>query len=167
MPIRKTIRFFHELKLWDVYSRHSCCVYHIPLIFRSEFKEKSWKIPILLESLLRIQQQNYNTTQLQYYERIPNWLGCQKPYSCLSVTPSRSIILCLQLLSFLWYPDLTLWGLTHIYPCAGLNNPKTRKKKLHFGLMIQFERGTALLAGQHLLSSDTKLGSTANTLAKL
>lgn len=163
MPIRKTIRFFHELKLWDVYSRHSCCVYHIPLIFRSEFKEKSWKLPMLLESLW---ESNKTTTQLQYYERIPNWFGCQKPYSCLSVTPPWSIILCLQLLSFLWYQDLTLWGLTHIYPCAGLNNQKTRKK-LNFGLMIQFERGTVLLADQHLLSSDSKLGSTADTLAKL
>lgn len=99
----------------------------------------------------------------------PNWLGYQKLYSCLRVTPPWSIILCLQHLFFLQYPDLTLQGLTHIYPCVGLNNlkKKKKKKKLKFGVMIQFERGTALLADQHLLSSDSKLGSTTDTLAKL
>lgn len=33
--------------------------------------------------------------------------------------------------------------------------------------MIQFERGTVLLTDQHLLSSDSKLDSTTDTLAKL
>lgn len=60
----------------------------------------------------------------------PNWLGYQKPYSCLSVTPPRSITPCLQHLSFVWYPDLTLQWPTHICPCGGLNNPKKRKKNV-------------------------------------
>lgn len=33
--------------------------------------------------------------------------------------------------------------------------------------MIQFERGTVLLADQHLLTSDSKLGTAQTTLAKL
>lgn len=33
--------------------------------------------------------------------------------------------------------------------------------------MMQFERGTVLVADQHLLSSDSKLGSPTDSLAKL
>ena len=124
----------------------------------------------LIGESLGIQQHNYNTTATQHNYNVmkeyPNWLGYQKPYNCLSVTPPWSIILYLQHLPFLRYTDLTLRGLTHIYPCAGLNNPK-EKKKLNQGFIIQFERGTVLLADQHLLSNDSKLGTTTDTLAKL
>jgi len=42
-----------------------------------------------------------------------------------------------------------------------------RKTMLNFGLTLQFERGTVLLADQLLLSSDSKLASTTDTLVKL
>lgn len=98
----------------------------------------------------------------------PKCLGYQKPHNWPSVTPPWNIILCLQHLSFLRYPDLTLQGLSHVYPCARLNKLKNRKKtKLKFRLMIQFERRTVLVADQHLLRSESKPGATVDTLAKL
>lgn len=80
MPIRKTIRFSHELKLWDIYSRHCFCVHHVPLIFSPEFKENPWKLSLLLENLWESNtqlQHNYNIAQVQRYERIPKlaWLS--------------------------------------------------------------------------------------------
>lgn len=64
MLISETIRFFRELKLWGVYSRHSCCVHCVPLIFSLEFKEKSCKFSRLLESLW--ESSNTTVTQLQH-----------------------------------------------------------------------------------------------------
>lgn len=90
MPVRKIISFFHELKLWDICSRHSCCIHHIPLIFHSEFK-KSWKLSLLLESLW--ESNKTTTAQLQQSTITTLWKKTQTGLAISSCTAALAWLL--------------------------------------------------------------------------